>query len=613
MCGIFGFVRFDRKGVAPATLHAMRDAIRHRGPDDHGELIREHAGIGNVRLSIIDLSGGHQPVANETGTAHIVFNGEIYNYKSLRDRLPNHTFKSQCDTESILHAWEEWGLRCLPELNGMFTFCIWDQQSRRFLLARDRIGIKPLYYIHTKECFAFASEIKAFFAANLVEARPERAAVADYLVHKYQVSEGTIYAGIRRLLPGHWLQVHEEGEVTSGRYWDFERRVEETTEAAAAAQLHDLVRGAVTSQMVADVPVGCFLSGGIDSTLVLHEMARHAEAPVECFTIEYGGHSGDANESEAARASAQREGAHHTHIPCTAQDVEAWLPRMVYHLDEPIAEPLLAPSFMLSRAAAQKVKVVLTGEGADELFAGYSRYRVARQLAALQAVPCWLRAAALKVAEQLLRPQGWQARILRASLAPERFPELQTLFCPVEVARLAGTTSQPHPGTDNHPRNARQLLDAMMEYDSRHRLPEFILTRADKMTMAASLEMRPPLLDNRLIDFALALPTDYKWRPGKTKYLLRRAFESQLPAEVIHRPKLAFTAPYEGWLPRLIERYLQDSHAAQAGLLDGGELRRLLAGDRFYRGRSHDKLWSLLILEVWYRVFIDHSLKPEAP
>lgn len=588
----------------------MRDAVRHRGPDDYGDLLSNSAGIGNVRLSIIDLAGGRQPISNEDHTRHIVFNGEIFNFQQLRDRLPNHQFKTHSDTESILHAWEEWGSEGVRELSGMFAFCIWDQVRGRFFLARDRIGIKPLYYVLTKTFFAFASEIKALLAAGLVKPEVNPLALRDYLTHKYQVEDHTLFAGIKKMQPGTWMEINENGSSQNGYFWSYSKMTTAMDEKDAARSLEKIIQDSVADQMIADVPVGCYLSGGLDSSIVLHEMVKHAGTPPQCFTVAYDDVDGEINEKDLAIAMARQVGAPHTVVTCSAADVFKWLPLLIYHLDEPISEPLTVPTHLLARAAAQKVKVVLTGEGADELFAGYSRFTSAHSLASLQNVPAALRSLAADLASRLLGPQTWYPRLLRTSLSPERFPDLQVLFSSQELTALCGSaeisTTVVHEGAND----AAGLLESMMDFDAQHRLPEFILTRADKMTMAASLEMRPPLLDNRVIDFALTVPAELKLRNGMEKYVLRRAFESQLPASVVWRKKQAFAAPYSHWIEPLTKKYLSDSHIAQAGLLSGSEIRKLTDGHRFYRGRRHDKLWTLIVLEIWYRIFIDQTLTP---
>ena len=614
MCGIGGIIRFDDRPIDPEIFVKMRRSMAHRGPDDYGHYISGSVGIANLRLSIIDIEGGHQPLFIEDGSVGIVYNGEVYNFRELRSQLKDYNFTTKSDTESILRAYQEWGLDALPRLNGMFAFAIWDRRRQRLLLARDRMGIKPLYYVCTRRYFAFASEIKALLSAGLIAPRVDRAALSSYLAIKYGSGSQTLFENVHHLMPGEWMSVSLDGRVEQGRYWSFELQPGENrkTETDLTAELRHLVEQSVRDQLVADVPVGAFLSGGIDSGIVVTEMARQTDSSVRAFTIDYDSAKRDQNEAHFARFTAKRAGALHTAVTCSEVEARRLLPLLVYYLDEPISEPLLAPSYLLARTARREVTVVLTGEGADELFAGYSRYRLSYWVDRLRRTPKFVRRSAYELAARFFGIQDVKTRVLQLSLNARSILNWYSVFTPTEIAAVTGgKLNQSAPQDESLNRNnGRSLLDSLLEMDSRFRLPEYILTRADKMTMANSLEMRPPLLDNRIVDFALRLPSDYKLRKAEDKYILRRAFEGAVAPEILSRPKIAFSAPYEGWLPTLCGEYLSDSHCAQAGLLARAELDRLLNDKAAYRGRRPEKLWTLVLLEIWFRVFVDGSLVP---
>ncbi len=605
MCGICGIVRFDQQPIDPGIFEAMRASLFHRGPDDYGCYINGPVGLANLRLSIIDLQTGRQPIFNEDRLRAIVYNGEVYNYKDLRSQLRQHHFVTQSDTESILHAYDEWGLDSLPLLNGMFAFAIWDEAKQELLLVRDRIGIKPLYYTVSTNYFAFASEIKALFSAGLVAAEVNIHELGTYLAVKYIPSEQTLFKGVYRMLPGQWLKVSTDTKIVCGKFWNFRLEPDRVPRSTLdyATELRELVTTSVNDQLVADVPVGAFLSGGLDSGIVVTEMARQKGTGVKAFTIDYESAKPEQNEGFYAQLVAKLAGALHTMVTCTSEEARDLTTLLTYHLDEPISEPLLAPSFLLAQAARKEVTVVLTGEGGDELFAGYSRYKLTYWVNWLRNVPLPIRHGALKIAVNRWGLQDLRTRVLHVSVDPDRVHDWHLVFTSPESTALTG-----YPPEEKIFDSSRVLLDSLMEMDTCFRLPEYILTRADKMTMANSLEARPPLLDNRVIEFARHLPSEFKLRGRQEKYILRQAFKANMPAEVVRRPKIAFSAPFETWLPDLSKIYLQDSHLAQAGLIVSHEMKRLLNNDPFFRGRRAEKLWTLIILEIWYRIFIDRTL-----
>ncbi|MGC9030770.1 MAG: asparagine synthase (glutamine-hydrolyzing) [Desulfomonilaceae bacterium] len=612
MCGICGY----KGDLTPAHLEAMCNAMAHRGPDDHGIYNAETfgVGLGHRRLSILDLSAaGHQPMSNEDGTVWITFNGEIYNFRELREELRanGHVFRSNCDTEVIIHLYEEFGVSCLEKLNGMFALGIWDERSGRLLLARDRAGIKPLYYINRSGCFVFASEIKAFLSAGLLDDRIDMHALQEYLALKYVSGNRTMLSGVRRLEPGHWIVVTDKG-VQEGTFWRY-RRLRETERKSAddyAEELRSIVRSCVSDQMVADVPVGAFLSGGLDSSIVVTEMARLSGDAVKCFTVDYEDAPESFNESDYAALTANHAGTHHGHARCANEHGVALLPSLVYAMDEPVSEPLMVSSFLLAETARAQVTVALAGEGADELFAGYRRYKLGRYAHMLRFLPFRARLWAQALATRLRGVYSFPYQVLRLSTTPQFLAKTNFAFWPEEITDLlAGdhTTYAPPLFLDDPTPEA--VLEFLMEIDFRFRLPEYILTRADKMTMAHSLEMRVPLLDNRIIDFAMKLPWDLKLSGATDKYLLRYAFRDRLPKRIVSRSKMPFQAPFQKWLPRLVPRYLADSELVREGIVRDAALAQLLH-DGAIPARD-EKVFTLLVLELWFRLFVTKSLAPD--
>lgn len=591
----------------------MCRAMAHRGPDAHGIFNSdEHrVGLGHRRLSILDLSpAGRQPMSNEDGTVWITFNGEIYNFRQLRDEVGDkgHSFRSNTDTEVIIHLYEDLGLSCLEKLNGMFAFGIWDKESGNLLIARDRIGIKPLYYAISPGYFVFASEIKAFLRANLLDNELSNQSLYEYLALKYVSGNRTMLRNVRRLEPGHWIKVTDDG-IQEGTFWGYKRfrNAERRRLDDYAEELRDIVHNCVSDQMVADVPVGAFLSGGIDSSIVVTEMARVSGNAVKCFTVDYEESPSSFNESEYALLTANHAGAYHARARCTNNHGISLLPLLIYAMDEPVSEPLMVSSYLLSKTAREQVTVVLAGEGADELFAGYRRYKLGRYAHMLRFLPFRLRVLAQGMAKKLRGVYSFPYQVLRLSTAPQFAAEANLAFWPQEITNLLTSDqslySPPFFMDDPSPES---VLEFLIEIDFRYRLPEYILTRADKMTMAHSLEMRVPLLDNRLVDFAMDLPWDFKLSGTTDKYLLRYAFRDQLPARVVSRSKMPFQAPFERWLPQLVPQYLADSQLVRAGIISGNGVAKLLGDDKI--SAQNDKIFMLLVLELWFRIFVTRSL-----
>ncbi len=609
MCGICGY----KGNLTLSHLELMCDAMAHRGPDDNGTFSSdEHCvGLGHRRLSILDLSAaGHQPMSNEDGTVWITFNGEIYNFSGLRNELrrKGHNFRSNTDTEVIVHLYEELGISCLSELNGMFAFGVWNKKTGDLIIARDRVGIKPLYYISNKRFFVFASEIKAFLRANLLDDLLNTESLQEYLALKYVSGDKTMLRNVHRLEPGHWIKVADNG-IEEGTFWRYRRakKIQNRDLDDYAEEVRDIVRNCVSDQMVADVPVGAFLSGGIDSSIVVTEMARISGDAVKCFTVEYEDAGTSFNESEYALLTATYAGTHHARAKCTNDQGVSLLPQLIYAMDEPVSEPLMVSSYILAKTAREQVTVVLAGEGADELFAGYRRYKLGLYAEMLRLVPHRVLVLAESLAKRFRGVYSFPYQVLHLSTTPQSVAETNLAFWPEEISALLCCDADAYtpPVFLNDP-TPEAILEFLIDIDFRYRLPEYILTRADKMTMSHSLEMRVPLLDNRLVDFAMGLPWYLKLSGTTDKYLLRYAFRDRLPKRVVTRAKMPFQAPFEKWLPQLVPRYLDSSQLVQEGVISRKGLAQILRDDKI--SARNDKIFTLVVLELWFRIFVTRSL-----
>jgi asparagine synthase (glutamine-hydrolysing) len=599
MCGIVGFFGEGDRDL----LAAMNGAIAHRGPDDAGFLVDGPAGLAMRRLSIIDVGGGHQPIANETGRIHIVFNGELYNFRELKARhLGGHQFKTASDTEVVLHLYEELGEAAFAELNGMYAFALWDADRRALYLVRDRLGIKPLYYHQGQDRLAFASELKALLQDPAVGRRIDPDALRAYLTWQYVPGPETMLKGIRKLPAGHFMRVLEGQAPVIAPYWSLGPA---TGPASRPEDFLSVMRAAVRRQMVSDVPVGAFLSGGVDSSLVVALMAEVAPG-LETFTAGFADPRLD--ESPWAERVARHLGVRH-HVVRLDETALEELPHVVWHLDEPVADRAALPTYFLSRLAASRVKVVLTGEGSDELFAGYPRYRLeqlARRFhrlplanqrrlweALLPMVPGRARA---KLAKLLLSPgdAGRRREAWVANFAPDRRATLLKPYLHAEVA-------PPQPDDAG--------LEAQLRLDLRTWLVDNVLMKCDKMTMAASLEARVPFLDHEVVDWAAALPAEAKLHGGEGKAVVKRAALSLLPREAVYRPKQAFHTPTATWFRAargraLLTDVLLGDTARNRGLFEMDAVEALIREHQ--AGADRDQaLWNLLVLELWLRAYLD--------
>ena len=609
MCGIAGYV--DQEGVPPAVLRAMRVAIAHRGPDDTGERIWPDHGVGlaHARLSIVDLSpAGRNPMANEDGTVWVVHNGEIYNHADLRRELEaaGHRFSSACDTEAIVHAYEEWGDAHMHRLRGMFAYAIYDRRAAdrpRLLLVRDRLGIKPLHYAWDGRRLVFGSEPKALLSVPDLDRRPDLAALADYLVHQYVPTPATAWRGIRKLAPGELLSL-EAGEVHHRTWWDVEPAVGggDVTPDEATRSVLDHLDDAVVAHLMADVPVGVFLSGGVDSGAIAAAVRAVSHEGATAFTVGFDVESH--SELEAAAELARQLGLPHRGERVGHDQVPSALDRVASMYDEPFGDGSAVPTRLLSELARGSVKVALSGDGGDEVFGGYRRYARWRRTLRLDAAPAPVRRLVAGAARSV--PTGRLAVLEEADRDPlERYARLATLFSAVQLRSIGGPAlrvlmDDGHDPLAHFRRWWRSDLDPItrVQYlDLKTYLPDDILTKVDRAAMSVGLEVRPPLLDHRLVEHVFSLPTDVRLPEGEPKGILRRAIAGRLPTEVLGRRKKGFSAPWDAWMGRLdawARDELRDGAAVRAGILAPDPIARLEGG----RG-SH--VWSLLVLERWCR------------
>jgi asparagine synthase (glutamine-hydrolysing) len=628
MCGIAGLVFADRHHpIDEQLLSRMTDVMRHRGPDADGFHLGAGVGLGHRRLSIIDLSTGDQPIYNETRSAVVVFNGEIYNFATLaRDlRSRGHAFATHSDTETIVHAYEEFGLDFVTRLDGMFSFALWDESKRRLVLARDRAGKKPLYYHDDGTRLVFASEIKALLQDPSIKRRVSPEALSDYFTFGAIPSPGTIFQEIRQVPPAHLL-VWEEGRARLREYWDV--RFEPDTrmkEGEALAEFATLFDEAVRVRMVADVPLGAFLSGGIDSSAVVASMARQSARPVVTTSVGFAERTH--SELDYARTVAQAVGSDH-HELLVRPEAAADLPRLAWHLDQPFADASALPTYYVSQAARQHVTVALSGDGGDELFAGYQRrYGMNRLESRLRSlIPGPVRRRVLAPLsriyprwEQIPRPLRLKLVLRNLGQTFERayFDDMSLFVDSERRALLAPEFLQQTRAHDPFVDFARHFdrvrdadpLSRILYVDFKTWLTDRVLVKVDRMSMACSLEVRAPLLDHRIIEFAARLPVSLKFRGSVSKYLLKKHTAERLPTLPVHRPKQGFNLPLAAWLRGDLREVAHDllfsRRVAERGYLVPAEVQRIWDS---HQGGSRDRsahLWALMMLELWHRAYVD--------
>jgi asparagine synthase (glutamine-hydrolysing) len=620
MCGIAGIVHTDRtQPVSEAALRAMCDALHHRGPDDAGIHVDGAAGIGMARLSIIDVAGGHQPIFNEDRSCVIVQNGEIYNHLEVRKELERlgHRYRTHSDTETILHAYEEYGTGCVKHLRGMFAIAIWDAPRRRLFLARDRMGKKPLYYSiaggGAGARLIFGSELKAVLAHPGVARRVDEQALVEYVAWGYVPDPRSIYAGIAKLPPAHTL-VFENGNVTVEKYWDVSFAAPEAreNESAYVDRALEILDEAVRIRLMSEVPLGAFLSGGTDSSIVVALMARNSTTPVKTFSI--GFEEKEYNELAYARRVAEHFKTEH-HEEIVRPDAEHDVPALVRQFDEPFADSSMIPTYYVSRSARKHVTVALSGDGGDELFAGYMRYIDPANVRAVERIPASIRNALFAPVAHML-PEGTRGiDRLRDMLgtADEQYVRHMTRGLTNMHARVFDDALMRRVDTDPSHVAAPFLANAAAGSDTLSRrqyldihtyLPGDILAKVDRASMAVSLECRAPLLDHVLAEFAATIPPGMRIRGMTTKYLLKKVAERLMPAEMVHRPKMGFSIPVTLWLRG---EWMAKSHdlilgprALGRGIFQESFLRRVMDEHRTGKRDNSSMIWSLMMLELWF-------------
>ncbi len=620
MCGIAGFVgELQSRADGAALLASMCQTLRRRGPDGDGFFHQEDVGLGMRRLSIIDLSGGWQPIYNEDRTLTVVFNGEIYNYAALRADLlqRGHTFSTHSDTETLVHGYETWGDDFPSHLRGMFAFALWDRKRRRLLLGRDRIGIKPLYYAIVRQTLFFASEIKALLQVPEIDRRLSLDAVNAYLTFGYIPDPATIYEEIRQIPPGE-MMIWEEGKGIVKPYWHLPVTPPpiHTPEEWKEALRHHLEE-AVRLHMVSDVPVGVFLSGGIDSSGILGLVARQQTNPIETFSIGFEGNAFFDERPFAKMVAARYRTEHHEFV--VRPDVRQILPDLIEAFDQPFADSSAIPTYYVSQMTRQQVKVALSGLGGDELFGGYERYRGGLMAARFQSIPPGIRRGLMAGVSRL--PDGgsspWTGRIKRFVASTNltgaaQYLSMIAFFSAEARGRLIAPDALSGERLLRPEREAaalfdsaadRPLLDKMLLFDQRHYLPGDLLTLTDRIGMFHSLEVRPPFLDHVLLTFAMQIPPELKIRGSQTKSILKSALADLIPAPLLHRGKRGFSVPLAGWLRKEL-RDVVDHHLGRKGLerlpfLNGEEVKKIVDDHQAGRNNHESRIWALLILSAW--------------
>jgi asparagine synthase (glutamine-hydrolysing) len=630
MCGIAGFVTQDDSRDARAareSLARMCGVIAHRGPDDEGLQVTGSAAIGMRRLSIIDLEGGHQPMSGCNPETAIVFNGEIYNFRELKAELEarGHTFKTNSDTEAIVHAFEEYRVACVHHLRGMFAFAIWNARERELFMARDRAGKKPLYYAVTpRGTLIFGSELKSLREHPEFRGEINVEALDAYLTFGYVPDPLTIFRDVHKLPPGHTL-TFKDGRATVQQYWDFPYEQPQidpfTTEEACIGELQNLLDEAVRLRLIADVPLGAFLSGGVDSSTVVGLMARHTDRPVKTFSI--GFNEDSYNELKYARIAAKKFATEHHEFIVTPEICDV-VDDLVWHFDEPFADSSAIPTYMVSKLAREDVKVVLSGDGGDELFAGYTRYAVDPRRSGFARLPRMFRAGVMQPLGRNLPHRAWGRNYMHnVALDPlDRYLEDISIFKRLNKASLYTSDLLSQLSGGNALVRFREIaaaarsdsgLDPLLYLDSKTYLPGDILTKVDRMSMAASLEARVPLLDHKLIEFVCTrIPASMKMKGLATKHIFKEAVRSLVPAEILDRPKQGFGVPIDQWINQQLRARLRDTlteaRTMQRGYVEPGYVNLLL--DEHERGRRDHamELWALFMLELWHRKSVDTSV-----
>jgi len=609
----------------------MRDVITHRGPDEAGIFIDGRVALGHRRLSIVDVAAGHQPMTNEDGSLQITYNGEIYNHTDYRSELENrgHIYNTHCDTETILHLYEEHGSRCVDYLRGMFAFAIWDAHKRELFIARDRLGVKPLYYAHTDDgSLYFASEMKALFQSGGVKPELNFNALPDYLANHAPSGEDTLYRGVRRLLPGHTL-IWRDGAIEISKYWDvsFQKTQDEKrSDSDLIAEWAEMFRTSVRLRLMADVPLGMFLSGGIDSSAIAAVMSGMVDDPIKTFSVAFA--EREANELAYARIVAQAYKTNHHEVVVSPEEFFQALPRLVWHEDEPLAHPSSVALYFVSLLASQHVKVVLTGEGSDELLAGYGRYRKTILNLSMGKIyrsfaPSIIRDA-VKGGVKGLPTSRVRQKLLRSFLNVT--PDIESIYFDnfavfplamqsdllTDEAREQIGPLDPYAGVREalEQTDAHSLLDRLLYADIKTYLHE-LLMKQDQMSMATSVESRVPFLDHKLVEFTCSLPERLKLRGGTTKYILREAMKGVLPEAILARSKMGFPVPIGAWFrgayKSVVDEYVLSERAVRRGIFNPEFVSSIVKRHQSGSENHDERLWALVNFEIWQRQFFDEE------
>lgn len=629
MCGIVGkFIFKEQKTVLQKEIQAMTDAIAHRGPNDQGWYVKNNIGLGNRRLSIIDLSpAGHQPMSNHSKTIWITFNGEIYNFKELREQLvkKGYQFASHTDTECIIYLYQEYGIKCLNYLRGMFAFAIWDETKKQLFLARDRLGKKPLKYYIDKEKIVFASELKAILKDPTIPKEPDFEAIHHYLSLQYTPTPHTGFKGIYKLPPGHYATISSQGIIHIQQYWQLDHSKKTyKSKSQWSKEIIEQLKESVRLRMIADVPIGAFLSGGIDSSLIVALMRMITSKPIQTFTISFAENNYD--ESSFARIVAEKFNTHHTEFKVTP-DVINILPDIVRAYEEPFADSSAIPSWYLSQMTRQHVTVALNGDGGDENFAGYQRYNILKFLSMAHIFPLSLRKKIIAPLAQFLlglwnNPRQEKAKVLFESIQHslgKTYFYLISYFNDEQKQKLYKQNfikhlNSPHTSSIIEEklsivRSKNDLIDSLLALDIKTYLPDDLLTKIDIASMAHSLEVRSPFLDHIFMEFTSTIPSSLKLMGQTNKYILKKAIKDVLPTPIINRRKMGFQAPISVWFKKDLNGYLRQhllsKNTAILEWFNAKEIENLIYSHQKNKTSYAHQLWALLTLEHWHKVFFN--------
>jgi asparagine synthase (glutamine-hydrolysing) len=629
MCGIAGFVQF-KPGLSLKMKHLeeMTECLKHRGPDDKGFYQKGPVGLCMTRLSIVDVGGGAQPISNERGNVWVVFNGEIYNHLELRKPLQEagHRFTTHSDTEILVHAYEEWGDGFIPKLRGMFAFAIWDDTFQKLILARDHVGVKPLYYTTADGHLLFGSEIKALLSVDTVPRKVDSKQILTLMTLQYVPTPDTLFKGIRKLPAGHYLTC-QSGKMTIKPYWKLPQVPKELRDAKVTAEqeknwieeLRFKFFASVKEQLMADVPLGAFLSGGLDSSFVVASMTHQTHRAVKTYSVGFANEQ-DFNELKHAQKVSKFLKSQHREIMVDARMLNDLIPKLVRYQDDPVIDPAVLPTFVVSLFARQEVKVVLTGEGADELFGGYRRYSFDQLAGTVHAAPGWMRKMGSLFTGHMPDPyhQAWQALnkedLVKRHMAWSRLCLEETLqglageklLYEMEHSKVEESLERIFEGAEPY---GFDNLNVMLYMDLKTWLPDDLLNKVDRMSMAASLEARVPYLDHRIVEFAFSLPSSMKLNGNTGKYILKKAAEKYIPTEIIRRKKMGFGVPLASWFRKelrpLLADILHSERFQKRGYFNLARTEELLEEHMSGKKDHHLLLYGLLLVELWHRRFID--------